>query len=35
MYGSSIGTATTDIPAGAIVHTHNVACGRGRGDLHV
>ena len=34
-YGSSIGTATTDIPAGAHVHTHNVASGRGRGDLHV
>jgi hypothetical protein len=34
-YGSSIGTATADIPAGAHVHTHNVASGRGRGDLHV
>jgi altronate hydrolase len=33
-YGSSIGTATSDIPAGAHVHTHNVASGRGRGDLH-
>jgi altronate hydrolase len=33
-YGSTIGTATTDIPAGAHVHTHNVASGRGRGDLH-
>jgi altronate dehydratase len=33
-YGSSIGTATTDIPVGAHVHTHNVASGRGRGDLH-
>ena len=33
-YGSSIGTATADIPAGAHVHTHNVASGRGRGDLH-
>jgi altronate dehydratase len=33
-YGSSIGTATIDIPAGAHVHTHNVASGRGRGDLH-
>ena len=34
-YGSSIGTATADIAAGAHVHTHNVASGRGRGDLHV
>ena len=33
-YGSTIGTATNDIPAGAHVHTHNVASGRGRGDLH-
>lgn len=33
-YGSSIGTATSDIAAGAHVHTHNVASGRGRGDLH-
>jgi altronate dehydratase len=32
-YGSSIGTATRDIPLGAHVHTHNVASGRGRGDL--
>jgi altronate dehydratase len=32
-YGSPIGTATTDIPAGAHVHTHNVASSRGRGDL--
>ena len=32
-YGSAIGTATTDIPAGAHVHTHNVASTRGRGDL--
>jgi altronate dehydratase len=32
-YGSSIGTATADIPAGAHVHTHNVASTRGRGDL--
>lgn len=32
-YGSAIGTATTDIPRGAHVHTHNVASGRGRGDL--
>jgi len=33
-YGSTIGTATVDIPAGTHVHTHNVASGRGRGDLH-
>jgi altronate dehydratase len=32
-YGSAIGTATTDIPRGAHVHTHNVASSRGRGDL--
>jgi altronate dehydratase len=32
-YGSPIGTATADIPAGAHVHTHNVASNRGRGDL--
>ena len=32
-YGSTIGTATEDIPPGAHVHTHNVASGRGRGDL--
>jgi altronate hydrolase len=32
-YGSPIGTATTHIPAGAHVHTHNVASTRGRGDL--
>ena len=32
-YGSAIGTATTDIPAGAHVHTHNLASTRGRGDL--
>jgi altronate hydrolase len=32
-YGSPIGTATSDIEAGAHVHTHNVASGRGRGDL--
>ena len=34
-YGSSIGTATCDIPPGAHVHTHNLASGRGRGDLRV
>ena len=33
-YGSAIGTATLTIEAGAHVHTHNVASGRGRGDLH-
>ena len=32
-YGSPIGTATSDIAAGAHVHTHNVASARGRGDL--
>jgi len=34
-YGSSIGVATCDIPAGAHVHTHNVSSERGRGDLAV
>ena len=34
-YGGTIGTATSDIQPGAHVHTHNVASGRGRGDLHV
>lgn len=32
-YGSAIGIATADIPAGAHVHTHNVMSTRGRGDL--
>jgi altronate dehydratase len=32
-YGSAIGTASADIPAGAHVHVHNLASGRGRGDL--
>ena len=32
-YGSPIGQATADIPAGAHVHTHNVSSSRGRGDL--
>ena len=32
-YGSPIGLATADIPAGAHVHTHNVSSSRGRGDL--
>jgi altronate dehydratase len=34
-YGSAIGAASRDIPAGAHVHTHNVASTRGRGDLGV
>ena len=34
-YGSPIGTASHDIPAGCHVHTHNVASSRGRGDLDV
>jgi altronate dehydratase len=32
-YGSAIGHASSDIAAGAHVHTHNVASDRGRGDL--
>jgi len=32
-YGSPIGRASAEIPLGAHVHTHNVASGRGRGDL--
>ena len=32
-YGSPIGLATANIPAGAHVHTHNVSSSRGRGDL--
>jgi altronate hydrolase len=32
-YGSPIGTASADIAPGAHVHTHNLASGRGRGDL--
>ena len=32
-YGSPIGVAMVDIPAGAHVHTHNVSSARGRGDL--
>ena len=32
-YGSQIGVAIADIPAGAHVHTHNVSSARGRGDL--
>ena len=34
-YGSPIGTATSDIAAGAHVHLHNLASARGRGDLRV
>lgn len=34
-YGSPIGTASAEIPAGAHVHTHNVASSRGRGDLDI
>jgi altronate dehydratase len=34
-YGSAIGTASSDIAAGAHVHVHNVASARGRGDLAV
>ena len=32
-YGSPIGVAMADIPAGAHVHTHNLSSARGRGDL--
>jgi len=32
-YGSPIGLATSEIAAGAHVHTHNVASTRGRGDI--
>ena len=32
-YGSPIDLATAEIPAGAHVHTHNLASTRGRGDL--
>jgi len=32
-YGNPIGVATTAIPAGSHVHTHNVSSARGRGDL--
>jgi SAF domain len=32
-YGSPIGRAVVAIPPGTHVHTHNVASGRGRGDL--
>ena len=33
-YGSPIGVAIAEIPAGAHVHTHNVSSARGRGDLN-
>jgi altronate dehydratase small subunit len=32
-YGEPIGLATVDIPAGMVVHIHNVEGSRGRGDL--
>jgi SAF domain len=32
-YGSSIGTAIAQITPGCHVHVHNVASGRGRGDV--
>jgi altronate dehydratase len=32
-YGSTIGHASSEIAAGAHVHTHNVSSDRGRGDL--
>jgi len=32
-YGSSIGTATSEIAPGTHVHTHNLSSARGRGDL--
>jgi altronate dehydratase len=32
-YGSPIGIASADIPAGAHVHVHNLSSTRGRGDL--
>jgi hypothetical protein len=32
-YGSTIGTAISTISAGTHVHIHNVASGRGRGDV--
>ena len=32
-YGNPIGVATSEIPQGFHVHTHNVASARGRGDL--
>ena len=34
-YGSSIGTAVAQILPGTHVHVHNVASGRGRGDMPV
>lgn len=32
-YSHPIGIASADIPAGALVHVHNVEGNRGRGDL--
>ena len=32
-YGEVIGEASVDIPQGALVHLHNLAGRRGRGDL--
>ena len=32
-YGSTIGTAVAQIAPGSHVHVHNVASGRGRGDV--
>jgi len=32
-YGNPIGVATSAIPPGSHVHTHNVSSARGRGDL--
>lgn len=32
-YGEIIGTASKDIPKGALVHIHNIEGARGRGDL--
>lgn len=32
-YGESIGLAASDVPAGGLVHVHNLESQRGRGDL--
>jgi altronate dehydratase small subunit len=32
-YGEVIGEASADIPRGSMVHVHNLAGRRGRGDL--
>ena len=34
-YGLSIGSASTDIQPGDLVHVHNVESNRGRGDRYV